>query len=150
MKQEDASGTRAASGSFQAFRSLGLKAAMSPVDRKNVADASRAVQLAHEMEIPSLLYESLIVQGYIRSLKALWEIKQIVTLEGVTNKEAAQRFFKDYIDGLRQAQKYLPIWEKTLPIEDAAAKETADGVKLIEKIIAGMKETAKTFDIVLE
>lgn len=80
---------------------------------RDVASAQRAVELSREMGIPEFVHESLIAQGYIRSLKALHELGKVVKPDGIApeNRESARRYFEMYDAGLAQASDELPKWE---------------------------------------
>jgi len=112
---------------------------------RDVAEADRGLKLAREMAIPEFIHESLIVQGYIRSLKALWELKQIVKPDGVArkNRKAAQRYFRMYVDSLRQVTATLPKWEATVPMRKPAEDFTAKPIKVINQAIDQMTEVAR-------
>ncbi len=83
---------------------------------RDVAQAARALQLARDMDIDALIQESLVIQGYIHSLKALWELKQLVKPSGVadSDKSSARRWFTMYAEGLGQARNALRAWEASL------------------------------------
>jgi len=83
---------------------------------QDVADAAQALRMARAMNIPRCIHESLLIQGYINSLKALYELKQIVTPEGIAAGRQADacRHFQAYVDGLRQAGKGVVEWEKAI------------------------------------
>lgn len=84
----------------------------------DVAAAAQAVAIANQMNIPEYKQESLVIQGYINSLKALYELKQRVQPGGVIapeNHQAANQYFHMYVNSLAQARTALPAWENTLP-----------------------------------
>jgi len=97
--------------------------------------ADKAVRLARQMGVEEFVQESLIAQGYIRSLEALWEIKKAVKGNTVSPSDRAstQRYMQMYVDSLRQASEALPKWEKTV------ARPT-DPPGFTEKPIRVMKE----------
>lgn len=83
---------------------------------EDVANAERALQLARKTGLPRCVEESRAIQGYIRSLKALHELKSLVTSEGIAeeNRRAAGRGFQDYVDSLRQVQDAVVKWEEAV------------------------------------
>ena len=85
---------------------------------KDVADAAQAVAIANQMGIAQFQQESLVIQGYINSLKALYELKFLVSPGGgiaPENHDAANQYFQMYVDNLAQARNALVAWEQTLP-----------------------------------
>jgi hypothetical protein len=93
------------------------------------------------------LHESLVVQGYLNAIRALWELKQVVKPEGVSDKEAATKWFQAYVDALGQAREHLPLWEKTLLEREPGKHMTGKAVELLEEMIEGMKGVAKGLGI---
>ena len=86
----------------------------------DVALADQAVTVANLMGVAQFQQESLVVQGYIRSLKALYELKQRVLPGGTIppeNHQAANQYFHLYVNGLAQARAAVVAWEQTLPAE---------------------------------
>ncbi|HNT35790.1 MAG TPA: hypothetical protein PKH07_12435, partial [bacterium] len=114
--------------------------------------ADKAVQLARQMGREEYIHESLIAQGYIRSLKALWELKQIVEPSEIAEKDraAAKTYFRMYIDGLRQASDSLPKWEATLPLRKQDEDFTEKPVGVIAEMIKEMQQVASDFGILLQ
>jgi hypothetical protein len=88
------------------------------------------------------------VQTCALPIWALWELKQVVKPEGVSDKEAATKWFQAYVDGLGQAREHLPLWEKALPEQREQNEHMASkAVKLLEEMIEGMKGVAEDFKI---
>lgn len=111
---------------------------------RDVAQAEQAVRLARELGEETLIQESLVVQGYINSLKALWVLKQVVAPAGVAerDKEAARRFFKMYVDSLEQTGKALTAWEAALPAKGGREGIMRESVKLVDGMIGEMTAVA--------
>jgi len=116
-----------------------------------ISQTGKAHDLAKEMGIDTYIHETLVVQGYMISLRALWGLKQIVTPDGVAKEKRknAEKYFRIYSNGLELAKENLPKWEKTLPMRTENDNHTKGAVELTEKMIESMKETAKElgFDI---
>jgi len=110
----------------------------------DVAAAERAVALAKEMGIPEFIHESLIAQGYINSLKALWELKNLVKPDGVAqeDREAARRYFEMYVDSLQQVTNELPKWEKCVPGFDPDLLFTKEPAGVMNGMIEQMEKVA--------
>lgn len=111
----------------------------------DVRNAERAVKLAERMGDEALLYESLIIQGYINSLRALYGLRAVVTEDGVVeeNIDKAKRDFAEYARGLDQARRYLPMWEARMPKHASGADLTTPAVELIGQMIDEMNEVAR-------
>lgn len=79
----------------------------------NVAAAEKAVQLARKMGIKEYWYESLMTEGFIKSLKALHELNQIVKNGAIPERKMddAKRYFDMYVRGLAQARDEFSRWE---------------------------------------
>jgi hypothetical protein len=105
------------------------------------------VKLARDLGLPVCLEESLVVQGYINSIKALWELKQVVKPGGIADTVSATKWFQAYLDGLAQAREHLPLWEEALPERGPDTHNATGCVELLTRMIDGMKETAKGFGI---
>lgn len=111
---------------------------------RDVDLAGRAVGMARRLNDPALLHESLTVQGYIRSLKALYELKQIVHPEGVAEKHraAAQQYFQAYLDALAQAGTNLVEWETSVADSDNP-RHVRKVCDLLTRMIEEMAGTAE-------
>lgn len=109
-------------------------------------NAARAVELAKTMGDEALLYESLIIQGYIDSLRALYDLRGVVTEDGVSeeNADVAKGGFAEYLRGLDQARRYLPMWEAKMPRHAGTAALTKPAVELITEMIEEMNEVARS------
>jgi len=116
----------------------------------DVAQAAKGVELARELGIPEYVHESLVVQGCIDAIKALYELKRVVKPAGVAEKPVAAKWFKAYIAGLDQARKNLPLWEKSLPVRKPTDRQTAKAVDLLTEMIDGMSATAREFSVAVE
>jgi len=83
---------------------------------RDVALARQADQLAQQLDDPAILHETRVVRGYIESLQALWQLKQIVTASGVPEQKRAQAqgYFQNYVNSLAQARDHLVQWEHAL------------------------------------
>lgn len=111
---------------------------------KDVTAADRALELARKMGIEEYLQETLVIQGYIHSLKALWELKKLVRDGKVTaeDKAAATGWFKACVGGLDQSRAALPKWERALPIAPRASLFVSKPVETLGGMIDDMKALA--------
>ncbi|MFH0794073.1 MAG: hypothetical protein V2A74_08585, partial [bacterium] len=118
-----------------------------------VSQAESGVALARELAIPEYLHESLVVQGYVQALKALWELRSLVKPEGIaqTDKETARSYFRMYVAGLTQSRNELPKWEFTLPMRPADEHLVEEKpVTLLNEMIKEMKTLAADLEVSLE
>jgi len=86
----------------------------------DVAQADAALAIAQQIGNEQFIQESLVVQGYIHSLQALHELRQLIIPGGdiaPENQESANMSFWMYIDSLAQARDAVIAWEQTLPAE---------------------------------
>jgi hypothetical protein len=111
---------------------------------QDVVNADRAVQLARELGVPEYIQESLIVQGYIRTLKALSELKSLVKSGAVAeaDRPAARKQFAAYVAGLDQAGKALADWEQSVPDSPKRVHWVKTAMELLTTMTASMKQTA--------
>lgn len=111
----------------------------------DVALAAQAVALADQMNIALYKQEALYIQGLINALKALYELKQIVSAGPVIapeNHAIANQYYHMYLDSLTQAKVALPAWEKALPANliYSSSPMTGDTVALFNTMIQQMKD----------
>ena len=107
----------------------------------DVAQADRAMALARELGGEGILQESLVVQGYIRSLKALYELREIIQPTGKVppnRREDAKRYFMMYADGLNQTAAALPRWEATVRNQGDARGLTGKSVEVVQGAVDQM------------
>jgi hypothetical protein len=110
----------------------------------DIAAAARALEMAREMGVREYWYESLVADGYIKSLKALHELGRIVK-DGkvkVQDRQAADGYFRMYLDGLQQASDALPKWEELKDEQHQHANYTATPMEVIATLRKQMAETA--------
>jgi hypothetical protein len=117
--------------------------------RRHAAAAARAVTLARRMGLPEFVQESLVVQGYADALCALWELKQLVTPQGLPpeKRAAAKTHFAAYDRALQQAATALPAWERAVPGLRAHSNFTREVVETLQTMRREMKETARTLGV---
>lgn len=112
--------------------------------RGHAAAAARAVKLAREIGLAEFIQESLVVQGYADALVALWELKQLVTPQGLPaeKRPAARAQFERYDRALKQAATALAAWERAVPNLRENSRHTASAIEMLETMRRDMKETA--------
>lgn len=118
---------------------------------RDVKQAAKAVEMAKALDRPEFMLESLIVQGYVNSLKALYELKQIVKDGKIADgdKPAARKWFTMYLDSLDESRKHLPAWEATLPLRPAKEDFTKRPVETITTAMDEMRQTAADWGVPL-
>jgi len=105
----------------------------------DVAAAAQAVTMANQMNITQYKQETLVVQGYINSLKALYELKQRVQPGGVIapeDHEEANLYFNMYVNSLAQARSAVVAWENTVRSGGSLIGATT---VLLDSLIAEMR-----------
>jgi hypothetical protein len=116
---------------------------------QDVQDAQRALVMARELGIPQFLQETLAVQGYIESLKALYELKKRVTPQGVApaDRQDAERYFRMYAQSLEQTRDAVPAWERSLWTGETSRNKqwTRETVALLDRLVKEMGEVAAEF-----
>jgi hypothetical protein len=111
---------------------------------EDAARADRSLELARRLGRDEFVCESLIIQGYIRSLQALRELGKVVRNGKVApeDKVAARGWFKQYAEGLQQAADNLPRWEATLPMRKPDEDFTKRPRDTIAQVIGEMRALA--------
>lgn len=121
---------------------------------KDLELAQKALALARELKAPEFIQESLVIQGYIRSLKALWELKALVKDRRLApeHRPAARGHFRDYVGALQQAAAALAEWEKTVADTNGTSprKAVEKPVALLQNMVQEMKDTAAALGVQLE
>lgn len=113
----------------------------------DVRNAQKAVDIARRMGDEEYIQESLVVQGYINSLKALWELRSIARPDGtLTDRDAAERWFRVYATSLDQAVTALPKWEDCIERSDSE-RFTDKPVAFIQDMIRQMQAVAEEYGI---
>ena len=113
---------------------------------KDAQQAQRALEIAREMGTKEFIEESLVIEGYAKSLQALWNLKQLVTTSGLAekNRQAAQRYFRAYTNGLKQVGTALPEWETAILKMPYDRGGLVNGsIEIIDRAIDEMSELAK-------
>ncbi|MDH7600914.1 MAG: glycoside hydrolase family 20 zincin-like fold domain-containing protein [Armatimonadota bacterium] len=110
----------------------------------DVQAAAKALKLAKELGYQLAVEESLVVDGTIRALKALYELRKIVRPTGIApeHKPAAERLFREYIAGLKQARDVLPRWEKMVRNPNWPTTYEDRVTEILDGMISEMKNTA--------
>lgn len=117
----------------------------------NVRLAAKAVDLARKMGKPEYEFESRVVQGYMDSLNALWELNQIVTAQGIaaSDREKARGHFEAYISGLQQAADALPKWAGTVTPRGDGKDLVSGPLEVIAKLTDTIRKAAKDLGVPL-
>jgi len=108
---------------------------------KDVAAAAKSVKMARKMGIPEFEYESLVIDGYIRAIRAAYDLGPLVPggkLAPGKEKEAA-KLFKAYIAALNQSLDALPKW---LNAASGAGEKTFLSTEVVAESIRKMEQLA--------
>lgn len=113
--------------------------------------ASKALELARKMGRPEFEAESLVVQGYMQALNALWELNRIVTPDGIpsADRERAKAYLELFLAGLKQAKDALPVWVKAVSPETRPDGFLSDPFEVIDKLRDTMSKTAANMGVAL-
>jgi len=108
------------------------------------AATERGVKLAREIGAEEFIQESLVLQGYADSLKALWALKQLVTKQGIAPDKLtdAREQFANYDRALEQARTALRAWENAVMAESRHRGLTDSAIETLQTMSREMKETA--------
>jgi len=84
--------------------------------RDGLADARRALELARRIGRPEIVEESRVIEGYIRSLTALYDLSKILGPDGVApeNRVQAAAAFQEYVAACEQAESSLRAWSRLI------------------------------------
>lgn len=109
----------------------------------DVAAAVRTVALAKQLGVPKYILESTIVQAYINSQKALYELRCLAPGGEIKpqNRYKARRQFKAYIASLQTAIDTLQPWEAAVT-GDKDSNITLGEREQLKGMQNGMKDTA--------
>jgi len=105
--------------------------------------SAKGVKLAKELGIPGILQESLLIDGYIHAINALWNLKPLVTPDGVLamRRSDAHDWYLRYVAGLKQARAALPRWLETVRLP-SDPPFTDRPVATIDRMLRQMSDVA--------
>ena len=116
-----------------------------PAELKAAASAAeRGVKLAREIGLPEFVQESLVIQGYADSLCALWELKQLVTTDGIApvKRGPAKAQFDKYERALAQSRTALTDWNRAVSSGFSRGGHVSRTLEILQKMSDQMKETS--------
>lgn len=118
---------------------------------RDVEMSQKALDLAVEMGIEEFIQEARVNQGYIMSLKALYELSRLVKGGRIeeSKKAEAARWFQTYVDSLRQANDAMPKWESTIMRPGEQPVRSAESVRVCGELIRNMADVAAEMGIKL-
>ncbi len=96
-------------GQFQSQRQI----------RDGLTAARRALDLARKIGRPEIVEESRVIDGYIRSLAAVYDLAEIVGPQGIAkeHRQQAAKAFQEFIDACSRAESSLRAWSKLIAPE---------------------------------
>ncbi|MGQ9454930.1 MAG: glycoside hydrolase family 20 zincin-like fold domain-containing protein [Armatimonadota bacterium] len=111
--------------------------------------AARALEMAKGLDYRLAVEESLVIDGTVRALKALYELRKTVKPGGIApeNKPIAERLFREYVAGLTQARGAIPRWEKMVRTPNWPTTYTDRVTEILDGMIEEMKNVAREFGI---
>lgn len=76
----------------------------------------RAAELARQVGVAEILRESLVIEGFMQSPRALRRLKPLVGPEGITagGREEAAQHVALFVRGCKQAEEALLAWSKAV------------------------------------
>jgi len=91
--------------------------------RDGLNDARRALALAQRIGRPEIMEESRVIEGFMRSLAALYELQAVAGPGAMTNdnRPRAAAAFQEFISGCQQAESALRAWSKLIAPDIEAA-----------------------------
>lgn len=113
---------------------------------RDVRDAARSVELARQLGMPEFLQESLVIDGYVKAVKALWELRGLVRSGRVAeaDRPAARDGFRTYAAGLAQARDGLRAWDRVMAGQTGGrGGVVARPVEIVGAMIADMQAFAR-------
>ena len=98
---------------------------------RDVENERKALELAREMGVDEFIYESLVVDGYIRALRYAYDLGQLVKDGKVVadKKTAAAKLLVRCIDALRQSAEALPKWLESISGEKPGEVLSVEEIK---------------------
>ncbi len=121
-----------------------------PAELKAAATAAeRGLKLAHELGLPEFIQESLVIQGYADSLCALWELKQLVTKDGIgpDRRAAAREQFVKYERGLAQSRSALQAWDRIVSSGSARRGHVQRTLGILQTMSEQMQQAAAALGV---
>ena len=116
-----------------------------PAELKATATATeRGLKLARELDLPEFIQESLVIQGYADALCALWELKQLVTKNGVAPDErvAAREQLAKYKRALAQSRNGLQAWDRVVSSGSSRRGHVQRTLDILQTMLEQMKRSA--------
>jgi hypothetical protein len=120
--------------------------------KASAAAAERGVKLAGELGLPEFVEESAVVQGYADSLAALWELKGLVTTQGIAGEKraVANEQFNKYQRALAQSRAALLAWEKVVSHPASRRGHVQRTMGILQNMSAEMTQTALALGVKAE
>jgi hypothetical protein len=121
-----------------------------PAELKATATAAeRGLKLAHELGLPEFIQESLVIQGYADSLCALWELKQLVTKDGIgpDRRAAAREQFAKYERALAQSRSALQAWDRIVSSGSARRGHVQRTLGILQTMSEQMQQAAAALGV---
>lgn len=113
----------------------------------DIANEAKAVQMAREMGVPEFYYESLIVDGYIRAMRSVYDLGKIVRNGKVApGKDAeAARLIKTYVACMNQSADNIYKWLAAVSgtkVNIPPPDEDTESVRVVKEAVRNMEKLA--------
>lgn len=111
---------------------------------RDLALAGRALALARELGDPAWVAESRVAEGLAKQMKALWDLKGLISANGVPaeRKDAARHAFGLFLEGCDESIHGLKAWwHRIAPLSEPAGR-FLDGLEALEETAAEMHALA--------
>lgn len=113
----------------------------------DVSAAKRAIGMAEKLGVDQYIYESYVIDGYIRTQKALYEMTKLAPKGGtfpLDKRFHANRQLSEFLNAADQVVTYLPKWESTVSrAAERGSRLTSRPVEIMTQVAADVKKTAE-------
>lgn len=114
----------------------------------DIANEGKALEMAKAMGIPEFYYETVIVNDYIRAMRAAYDLSKIVKNAKVARgkEQAAGKLMKSYCDYMTEAHETIYKWlaavsgHKYSPPENE--EDDTESVRVVKEAVKNMKQLA--------
>ena len=115
---------------------------------EDLAKCGQAMKLAQAMGHEATILETEIVQGYVRILKSVWNLSQLVHgKEGVrpADRAQAEQYFALFRQGARAVVGQMPKWAAAASprLKEEPAKRFLDTIMVIDRLAGRMGDLAE-------
>jgi len=122
---------------------------------RNLAACEKAVKLAEQLAAPALIEESRVIQGFMRMLAGLHEMRQVWPASGKPDEKTRRRLGelgRDLDAAARQTVEGLKTWAAVVAPELVASppKRFVDTVDVVERTAKGIRAALEAIGVVVQ